>query len=342
MNCGGATMRNRPYSLANALLFLANPSDPNIRDASDVEILASDELADSYGAGRGLLIPGSALGRSQQTATEGAGGALVGQEPVAFEGALRAQLVTGRAGATVLTGLRGDASIPTLLSGANAHWLQEGTPSNETGTDVVDGVPDVTRGQLTPQTVAASIPVSRRLLLQGQPAVADVIAADLLKALAHEIDAAALGASSDVVAPVGLRQALAPTKIPFAGGIPSWGELLDLEQDVLDGNAIDPVFILAPVMARALKERETAIGSGRYVMADGKIADRPALVTSAWPDTEIVIGGFADLLIALWGGIDLRLDVATGAASDTRYLRAFVDVAFLTRRKTSFAYGGAQ
>jgi HK97 family phage major capsid protein len=338
MGCGGCTMRDRAYSFARALAFLANPTDPAVRDASDVERAISETLGESHGAGRGLIVPATALVRSMNTGTEAAGGALVGQVSASFEGALRAQLVTAQAGATVLTGLKGDASIPTMLSGAVAQWLRE----TEVGeTDVSDTVPEVARGALVPRTVAACIPVSRRLMLQGQPAVADLIASDLLAALAHEIDAAALGASAQTAAPAGLRQSLATSKIGFAGGVPTWTELLDMEQDVLDANAVEPAFILAPVMARALKEAEASPGSGRHILANGKIADRPAFVSSAWPATEVVLGGFADLVIALWGGIDLRLDVATGAASDTRYLRAFVDVAFLTRRKTSFAYGGA-
>jgi hypothetical protein len=114
-----------------------------------------------------------------------------------------------------------------------------------------------------------------------------------------------------------------------------------MEQDVLDANATDPAFILAPVMARALKAAETVTGSGRHIMAGGKIADRVALTTSAMPADELIAGGFSDLIICMWGGVDLRLDVGAGAASDTRILRAFVDVGFLTRRKSSFAFGGA-
>lgn len=328
-------MPDRAYSLALALRHLANPHNTAAEDAADVEIEASQALEAAQGAAaRGLIVPGSVLVRAQRTSTDSEGGALVGQTARGFAGALRAALVTGQVGATVLADLRGDVSVPTLLSGAVARWLDEGAPS-------IISTATTGRGVIEPQTVSATVPVSRRLLLQGQPDVADLIAADLLAALAHEIDAAALGVSTDANAPSGLRQALAAEKVTFGASIPSWGELLDMEQDVLDANVTNPAFILAPVMARALKEAETLTGSGRHILAGGRIADRPALVTPAWSATEVVAGGFEDLLIAQWGGIDLRLDRATGAASDTCHLRAFADVGFLVRRAGSFAYGGA-
>ena len=327
------------YSFARALACLANPSDPALRDAAHIEIAASEALADASGTtARGLIVPGAALARAQSTQTAAEGGALVGQAATGFSGALRAALVTGQAGATVLTGLRGDASVPTLVSGAAAYWLDEDLAQSP---NVTDSIPEMVRGLITPRTVAASIPVSRRMMLQAQPNVTDLITADLLAALGHEIDAAALGASTDPNAPAGLRQALAGQRISFAAGIPSWSELLDMEQDILDAHAADPAFVLAPVMARALKASETETGSGRYIMTGGKIADRAALTTPAMSPGEVIAGGFSDLVIALFGGIDLRLDAGSFAASDTRVLRAFADVGFLIRRKASFAYGGA-
>lgn len=331
-------MADRDYSFSRALAYMANPS-PSAFEAASVEIAASNALGDAYGgAVRGLMVPDHALTREQSTQTAAQGGALVGQAAKGFAGALRAALVVGRAGATILTGLRGDVSVPTMVSGAAAYWLEEALADDS---DVTDSTPQVARGPVTPRTVAASIPVSRRLILQGQPDVTDVIRRDLMAALALEIDAAALGASEDGNAPDGLRQALAAGKTDFDASAPNWAEVLLMEQAVLDANAGDPAFILSPAMACALKEAETVTGTGRHIMAAGKIAGRPALVTSTWPAGELIAGGFSDLIVCMWGGINLRLDVGAGAASDTRILRAFVDVGLLTRRLTSFAYGAA-
>lgn len=321
-------MRERAYSLARALAFLADPHNSAGRDAAEIERARSRHVARN--PARGLVVPGAELTRALNATTTAQGVELVGQDTAGFAGALRAAMVLGRAGATILTDLRGGLSIPTITAGATAYWL------NEAGT-VTSSTPTLAVGAVSPKTVAASVPVSRRLMLQANPDVAAVIAADLVAALAHEIDAAALGASNDVNAPDGLRQALTAGKVTFAGATPTWAEITDMVQDIEEGHAANPAFVTSPAMATLLRRADT--GTGERIMHAGQIADHQALVTPAMPAGELISGGFEDLVIAQWGGIDLRLDAATGAASDQRILRAFADVGFLTRRTSSFSYG---
>lgn len=318
--------RDETFSFTRALKYLAAPA----AGGADVERAASRDLAG--GRSRGLAVPGADLARALDATS---GGALVGETTDGFAGALRAAMVLGRAGATLLTDLRGDVSVPTITDGAAAFWLSDG------GT-VAPSTPATAPGAITPATIAAAVPVSRRLLLQGAPAVAAVIAADLIAALAHELDAAALGASSDANAPPGLRQALAGDKVTFTGATPSAAEVFALERAALDGQAGDGAlaFIAAPGLMAELKATEIVAG-GPMIANAGQIAGRPALITPAWPAGELLCGGFDQLIIAHWGGVDLRLDAGTGAAADTRILRAFVDVGFLTRRTGSFGFGGA-
>ena len=166
--------------------------------------------------------------------------------------------------------------------------------------------------------------------------------------LASEIDAAAIGAGA-AGAPDGLRQALAGDKVTWAGATPTASELLGLEQSALEGGARDDglAFIAAPAMMSSLKSAAINSGTGSPMIggenrpaAAGQIMGRPAIITNAMPANEIVCGGFADLVIVMFGsGIDLRLDVGSGAASETRTLRAFADVGILTRRTAPFGYG---
>lgn len=321
------------YSFARALAFLADPTDTAARRAAGLERNASHELA--HRPVRGLIVPGDELARAMGTGANAGGAALVGQSNGAFAGALRAAAVVGRAGATMLTGLRGDLAVPTVTQGAPAYWLPEGG-------NVTPGTLTLSQGVMRPKTVAAAVPVSRRAMIQGNPDTAALVAADLLAALAHEIDAAALGASADPAAPEGLRQALAPAKVAFtgAGQRPTWAQASDLLRAVQEGNAADPVFILSPLMAHVLRTTfETTV---ERVLKDNQIADQPALITPAMPDTDLICGGFSDLIIGQWGGLDLRVDPAPDAASDTVTLRAFADVAFLVRRLSSFALGGVE
>ncbi|MCZ7675617.1 MAG: phage major capsid protein [Roseovarius sp.] len=317
--------RPRPMIRKRAMAQRMNGARPERRHAGPA------------GCRAGWWCPPAAFARALNTGTTGEGAELVGQATDAFAGALRAATVAGRAGATLLTGLRGDVSVPTITAGAAAEWIAEGAPA--TGQ-----TPTMARGVIEPKTVAATVAVSRRLLLQAEPAVAQLVAADLVAALGAEIDAAALGASGDAAAPNGLRQALDAAKTPFSAATPSGANMLALESAVLAANVpeADVAFVMGPVMAETLKATELLAGSGcRMIFQDGKVVDRPALVTPAMPASEIIAGGWRDLVIAQWGGIDMRLDRATGAATDTLTLRAFADVGFLVRRTGSFAYGVA-
>lgn len=321
--------RPETYSFARALAHLADPNAPGARDAATHE----RETAHRAGGGRGFTVPGAALARALDAGTAGAGAELVSDADVTgFAGALRARTVIGEAGATMLEGLRGDASVPTMTEGAAASWLSDGGA-------VGNSAPILAPGTITPKTIAASIPVSRRMLLQGSPDVAALVAADLVAAIGAELDRAALGASADPNAPDGLMQAIAAARFAWQlqGTVPALEEILALVEGVHTANAQSPAIVASPSFATAAREIDAG---GAPALRDGRIADLPAFVTSALPAGEMIVGGFSDLVIGMWGGLDLRIDAGTGAARDARIMRAFLDVGFLIRRTSSFASGG--
>lgn len=319
--------KHNEYSFARALQHLADPNAPGAREAATFE----RDIAQRAGGGRGFNVPGAALARALDAGTAGAGAELVSDADVTgFAGALRARTVIGEAGATILEGLRGDASVPTMTAGAAASWLSDGGA-------VGNSAPVLAPGSIQPKTIAASIPVSRRMLLQGSPDVAALVAADLVAAIGAELDRAALGASADPNAPPGLIQAIAATRVPWSGAEPTHDEILALVEAVHTANAQSPAIVAAPSFATAARKIDAG---GVPALRDGRIADLPAFTASSVPADEMIVGGFADLVIGMWGGLDLRIDAGTGAARDARIMRCFADVGFLVRRTSSFASGG--
>ncbi len=83
-----------------------------------------------------------------------------------FVDTLRASLITGRLGATILDGLVGTVDIPKQTASSSAQWVAENaavTATDATLTDI----------NLSPLTVGALTSFSRRTLLSAVPSVED-------------------------------------------------------------------------------------------------------------------------------------------------------------------------
>jgi hypothetical protein len=80
----------------------------------------------------------------------------------------------------------------------------------------------------------------------------------------------------------------------------------------------------------------------------GDVLGYDAAVSNAVPNTltkgsasgvcsAIAFGNWADMLIGMWGGLDIMLDPYTGAVSGTKRVVALQDVDVALRRVASFA-----
>lgn len=320
------------YSISRALTHLVSPDDPGAAQAASAERHASSIIEARTGrAARGLSMP--FVHRGLSTAA-GEGGELVSGHITGFAGALRAASVLGTAGATFLYELHGRASVPTIAAGASAIWIDEG--AGATGS-----TPTFAMGNMTPATVAAAVSYSRRMALQSSPQIDRLLEFDMAAAMATEIDAAGLGVSLDPNSPIGLLQAMSAEITTFAGSVPTWAELLAMEAEVrAETGSAQLGWITGVGMAKDLQQTIAGTAS-RFIMEGGRIGSHPAQVTNSIPDGAVIFGAWEDLLVGMWGGVDLRIDRSTNAASDGRVLRGFADVAFLIRRKSSFAVGVA-
>ena len=103
---------------------------------------------------------------------------------------LRANLVLEDLGATFITGLVGNISIPRTSQGTSVGWFAENAP-----------IPDASLGfdavTLQVKHVGAIATYSRNMLLNSNPDIDNLIKSDLMRALAVEMERAALAGSGD-------------------------------------------------------------------------------------------------------------------------------------------------
>ena len=146
----------------------------------------------------GVLVPYEVQKRDMSTAANG-GGYLVEtvNDAASFIELLRNRTVVGELGATILSGLKGNITIPKQTAAGTAYWL-----SNET-TSATESNQTIGQLAMSPKTVGAYTEYSRQLMLQSAPAIDMLIMNDLARVLAIAVDLAALEGNGSG-APVGI------------------------------------------------------------------------------------------------------------------------------------------
>ena len=327
----------RSFSFLRAINYLANPSDRAARDAAGFEIEASEAAAAKLGrASRGITVPVDIMRRDLNVGTATAGGNLVETELDAanFIDLLRNASALDRAGATVLTGLSGNVSIPRQSGAATAYWVSEsGSPTESQQT--IDQV------SLTPKTCGAYTDFSRRLIIQSSIDVENMVRGDLAKVLALEIDRVGLYGSGSSNQPLGLKDTTGVLTEDFAANTPTFAEVVALESDVAGANALlgSPVYLMNSAMRGALKTAEKASNTAQFIYMDDEVNGYRAVVSNQVASNDLWFGNFSDLIMAYFSGLDLMVDPYTGSTSGTVRVVALQDVDVAARHGESFSRG---
>jgi len=264
---------------------------------------------------------------SNLVATEHMAGSFIDQ--------LRNNSVVLRAGGRVMAGLVGNVDIPKQTAGSTFTWLAEDA-------DAVDS--DVTIGQvtMTPRTIGGAVPITRRLLKQGTPDAEALVRSDLIAGAALAIDLGAISGSGAAGQPTGILNATGiNTSTILVNNAPTFAELVAFETAVLTDNALMGAlqYVSTPAMQGYLKTSLLDSGSGRFLMEGGQVNGYNMDISNQMALDSILFGNFNDVIIGMWGVLDLSVDIATKAASGGIVLRAFQDVDVAVRHAESFCKG---
>lgn len=343
------------YSLRRAILAAER------RDwhGAELELEASRAVEKALGRqARGFFVPWDVLSQRIEVpglaaraavAKGGSGGNLVATDlaPEAFIERLRNRMQVRAAGATVLPGLVGDVAIPRRTGSATAAWVDEGAGSGDTP-QVYDQV------TLAPKTVRSRSDMTRKMLLQGTPAIEQLTRDDLAQELALAIDRAALHGSGSAPEPRGVANVVGIGSVAVGanGGAPTWDHVVGLETEVAADNADDGslAYITNSKVRGKLKRTEKAATTGQFVWGDALEATlngyRALVSNQVRSDiskgsgsnlSAMFFGNWADLLIGEWGTLDVLAEAVTLADSGGIAVRAFMDVDVAVRHPESFS-----
>jgi HK97 family phage major capsid protein len=330
----------RRFSLMNAIRAMANPTDRRAQDEARFEFEASAAAQRLIGLeARGLMVPADVLrswGKRDINTSDDSG--LIAQD---FRGGdfidvLRNASSVMQAGATMLTGLKGNVAIPKKTAASTAGWIStEGGASSES---------EPTFGQvtMTPKTLGAFTDITRLMMMQSSPDIEALIRNDLTTGIALAIDDGALEGSGSSGQPTGIKNTSGVNKpSSFAAATPTFAEVVALETAVAEDNALlgNLSYILPASMYGALKTAVKVAGQAQFIVEPGgTINGYRAIVSNQVTSGDLYFGNFSDLLIGMYGGLDITVDPYTSSNTGTVRIVALQTVDVAVRHAVSFAY----
>ena len=324
------------FSLLRAINAMANPTDRRAQEAAKFEFEASEAAQRSYGqTAQGIMLPDEVLRNwNQRDLSAGSDGDLIGQDYRAgdFIDVLRNNSAVMPL-ATMLNGLSGDVKIPRKTAAASAAFI-----SSEGG---AAGESELTVGNvsMSPKSLGAFTDITRQHMIQSSIDVENLVRNDLAASMAIAIDDAALEGSGSSGNPTGITNTSGINTVSLSSAAaPTFAEMVSMETAVRVDNALlgDLAYIVHPTNYGTLKTTEKASNTAQFVAVNDEINGYRAVVSPQLTANNYVFGNFNDLLIGMFGGLDIVVDPYTSSSSGTVRIVALQSVDVAVRHAVSF------
>ena len=182
----------------------------------------------------GMFVPTMLQRSGLDTKTNAAGAFLTAPKNQDIIELLRNRSRVIRLGATLLPGLESSLGFPVELTGTIGAWVGENPGSDLTDSDASFG-----SRSLSPKMCSTTTSFSRKLPPQSSPSIEGFVRADIARAHAVMVDAAAIDGSGSSNQPLGIlgTAGVGTVAIGVNGGLPVYANLVDLETAVANSNA---------------------------------------------------------------------------------------------------------
>ena len=291
------------FSLLKAINDVANNRQLDER-ALEVVTAGQNEMrkaGQSY-AGQ-IVLPIEERANIQATVAT-AGQENVAEDKLGILEPLRANLVLVQAGASYMTGLIGNVSIP-VYSGSNVGWAGEVAAAT-------DGAGKFSEVNLEPKRLTAYIDVSKQFLIQDSNSAEEMLKRDIVAAISNKLEATILGsAAGSNTQPAGILNGVTADTAAV-----TYKDIVKMESDLESKNVRGNIkYIVSPSAKADLKTTDKGTDTGKYLMEGNEVNGYPVLCTSAVAGKGVIMGNWSDYVIGQWGGIDLTVDPYTQAAN---------------------------
>jgi len=305
----------RQYSLLRVVRSLANrePLDGLEKEASEAEArrLGRDPS--------GVFIPAEvfALGAERRSihrvGNAADGGYLVDStiDMANMVELLRNQSHIMALGARTITGLRGDVSIPRVISGSTAYWVSETA-------QITSSKAQFGQIQAKPRRLGSTTNYTKQLLAQASLDVEGFIREDIMASFALELDRVAINGAG-AAEPLGIFNLAAgdrASSVTF-GAAPTWAKVVEFETSVETANALGLPgsrygYLTTPGSKGKWKTTAKAANQAIFLWENGDLVNGyAARSTNQVPSNKVIFGDFSQVLFFEWTGIDLTVDPYT-------------------------------
>ena len=212
---------------------------------------------------------------------------------------LKAKNVLVKAGATYLTGLKGNVQLP-IASDVNAYWEGEITSAK-------NGAGSFSHINMTPHRIAVEVPISKQFLIQDTLGAENLIRKLIVEKINDKLEATILSnAEASGFVPAGIFNGVSATTVA------DFTDICDLEATLEDNNfSGDFKYIVNPKAKSALRSMIKGTNATGMVWEDDEIDGTPADWTTNMNNYTLAYGNWSDLYIGQWGALDLTVDPYT-------------------------------
>ncbi len=336
----------RSFSITRAIAARIEPG--SVDAAREIEV--GQELARR--AGRpvtGVLVPIEALlpqTERRVLTVAGDGSNLVQTTVLAneFIDALRPSSVAVRLGARTITDLRDSISLPKMdaLTPA-AAWVAENNA-------LMPGDHSFTQVTGTPKHLGLLTELSRKLVLQSNPAIEQIVRADFVAKLGAGVDFAALKGGG-APQPTGITNSSPGTK-NSGSAAPAWADVVEVmaEVETADVPQASLGWAMNAFGKKKFRSVEKTTNEPVYLMGDdNQMGGAPVAVTSQLDgdpgvspaeDGEVIFGAWNQIIIAFWNSLEILVNPyeSTAYSKGNIQIRGFMDADVLVRHPQAFVH----
>lgn len=271
----------------------------------------------------GIFVPLAAFETRVNTTTTGNDLVSTDHRADQYISPLRNALLARRLGVRVLSGLRGNVTMPKHGTGLSVGWVAEGG-------NVGDSDMSFDPVTLTPKHAGGKTEMSRQLIQQSSPDVEQLIRDDLAFAIAKALDSALIlgGGTNEpvgVLSTVGIQTANLATL--------NWLNVNEMIEKADLENAMVSTWLTHPEAKTKLATTLKASGIAGYLLEGGRMADMPLFSTNQVPKKagspatgRVILGDWSQVMLGIWSEIDLLVN----PYAEPAYSRGGVNVRVMT------------
>ena len=291
------------FSLIKAINDVVNNRNIN-EDALNVIEMGATEMRKSGLSYSGQLqLPVEERGDAVAATVATDGKEIVATDKLNILSPLKGKSILAEAGATFLTGLVGNISIPNY-TGSTCGWKGE-LEAADNGKGTFGSV------ELSPKRLTAYIDISKQFLTQDSVGAEEMLRADIVNSLVAKLEQTIFGdAAGDNTKPAGIFNSAEVAA-------PSYQGVCEAEAAVTDYSG-EKRFVMSPTAKSAFKQA-TISGTKsdlRLLLEDGEVDGYPVSDSSNVVAGGYAFGDFSELVVAQWGGIDIVVDPYTLATKN--------------------------